>query len=180
MSMINVGVLESEVGKVHVAVRGGLVVAVSIGRSDEQFRAMLPPSDEEIGQDKVMVAPFLDEMARYLAGELRDFTHSVGHIDWGVLNPFQADVLRHVCVIPYGETQTYGQIAAAMGKAAGASRAVGRANATNPIPIIIPCHRVIGSDGKLRGYNAPNGIGTKAWLLKLEGGMPPVQAKLPF
>lgn len=174
--MINVGLVRGDVGRVHVGVRDGLLVAVSIGRTDEQFHAMLP--DEEVGQNAAVTAPFLDEMKRYLAGELCDFTFSIERIDWGVLTTFQADVLRHVCAIPYGETRTYGQIAAQMGKPAGASRAIGRANATNPIPIIIPCHRVIGRDGKLRGYNAPNGIETKAWLLKLEGALPPQQTTL--
>ena len=83
------------------------------------------------------------------------------------MTEFQKKVLKAVCAIPYGETRTYGQIAAQI-RFQSASRAVGRANATNPIPLVIPCHRVIGADGNLRGYGAGDGIATKAWLLALE------------
>jgi methylated-DNA-[protein]-cysteine S-methyltransferase len=76
--------------------------------------------------------------------------------------------LRAVHAIPYGRLSTYGEIAAQIGNPKSV-RAVGRANATNPIPIVIPCHRVIGSDGKLHGYGAPGGLETKAWLLRMEG-----------
>ena len=89
-------------------------------------------------------------------------------MDWSVLTPFQAEVLQAVYTIPYGRLLTYKDIAEQIGKP-GAVRAVGRANATNPMPIIIPCHRVLGADGKLHGYSAPGGLETKAWLLRLEG-----------
>ena len=89
-------------------------------------------------------------------------------VDWTVLEPFQADVLRLVAAIPAGETRTYGQLAAALGRPGGA-RAVGRANAMNPMPLVIPCHRVIGADGKLHGYGGGQGLPTKEWLLKMEG-----------
>jgi methylated-DNA-[protein]-cysteine S-methyltransferase len=69
-----------------------------------------------------------------------------------------------------GYTRTYGEIAFEIGNPK-AARAVGRANATNPMPLVIPCHRVIGSDGKLRGYGGGEGLSTKEWLLKLEGAV---------
>ncbi len=65
-------------------------------------------------------------------------------------------------------TLTYADVAQQIGQPK-AVRAVGRANATNPMPIIIPCHRVLGSDGRLHGYGGPGGLDTKAWLLRLEG-----------
>jgi O-6-methylguanine DNA methyltransferase len=77
--------------------------------------------------------------------------------------------LRATYEIPYGETRTYKQIAEVIG-APGAARAVGRAEATNPMPVVLPCHRVLGSDGKLHGYGAGAGLETKTWLLKLETG----------
>lgn len=64
---------------------------------------------------------------------------------------------------------TYGQLAKSLGRSLSAARAVGRAMATNPIPIIIPCHRVIGAKGELTGYGGAGGLETKAWLLEYEG-----------
>ena len=89
-------------------------------------------------------------------------------LDWSVLSRFQETALRAVYAIPYGQLLTYRDVAVQIGRPT-AVRAVGRANATNPMPIIIPCHRVLGSDGKLHGYSAPGGLETKAWLLRLEG-----------
>lgn len=78
---------------------------------------------------------------------------------------FQKNVWRELCNIPYGETRTYKQIAIAIGNPK-AVRAVGLANNKNPISIIVPCHRVIGSNGKLVGY--AGGLDIKRWLLQLE------------
>ena len=75
--------------------------------------------------------------------------------------------MQAVFSIPYGETRTYAEIAHQIGHAH-AYRAVGRANATNPMPLVIPCHRVIGTDGKLHGYGGGDGLLTKEWLLKME------------
>lgn len=105
------------------------------------------------------------QLLAYLNGELEVFDVA---IDWSVLTPFQEKVLRVVEGIPYGQLSTYGKIAREIGKPQ-AVRAVGRANATNPMPIVIPCHRVLGADGRLHGYGAPGGLETKAWLLRLEG-----------
>ncbi len=92
-------------------------------------------------------------------------------IDWSILSSdFQRLALKAVMAIPYGEIRTYGQIAAEIGYPR-APRAVGRANATNPMPLVIPCHRVIGSDRKLHGYGGYGGLETKQWLLQLEGAM---------
>jgi methylated-DNA-[protein]-cysteine S-methyltransferase len=112
-----------------------------------------------------VVTAALEQLAAYLRGELRDFDLP---LDWSPMTPFQREALAHVFAVPFGRTSTYGTIAAELGRP-GAVRAVGRANATNPIPIVIPCHRILGSDGKLHGYGARGGLETKAWLLRLEG-----------
>ncbi|HEX8616434.1 MAG TPA: methylated-DNA--[protein]-cysteine S-methyltransferase [Thermoanaerobaculia bacterium] len=80
--------------------------------------------------------------------------------------PFQLDVWKALCDIPYGETITYAELARRIGRP-NAVRAVGAANGANPIPVIVPCHRVIGSNGTLTGYGG--GIAHKQFLLALEG-----------
>ena len=80
--------------------------------------------------------------------------------------PFQQQVWRAMCEIPYGETRTYGDLAQDLGSSA---RAVGTACGKNPIPIIIPCHRVVGANGRLTGDSGGAGTETKAQLLRLEG-----------
>ncbi len=82
-----------------------------------------------------------------------------------MLRPFQQAVLQATYEIPYGETRTYKEIAERIGRPR-AARAVGRAEATNPMPLVLPCHRVIGVDGKLHGYGLGEGVKTKEWLVK--------------
>lgn len=85
---------------------------------------------------------------------------------------FQMRVWRELCKIPYGETRSYGEIAARIG-CPGGSRAVGMANRRNPAAILVPCHRVIGADGSLTGYAGKNkALHIKAFLLELEGALP--------
>lgn len=107
------------------------------------------------------------EIMEYFFGKLKGFSIQ---IDWSDMPLFQTTVLQATQAIPYGSTQTYSEIARQIGHPR-AVRAVGQAEARNPIPIIIPCHRVIGSDGKLHGYGAPGGVQTKSWLLKHEGAL---------
>ena len=106
----------------------------------------------------------LHQITEYLGGNRRQFTMP---LDLPGMTPFQLQVLSLTLQIPYGQTSTYKAIAIQMGKVH-AARAVGRVEATNPIPLVIPCHRVLGSDGSLHGYGGPGGIKMKAWLLKLE------------
>ncbi len=111
-------------------------------------------------------APFIEacsQLDAYFAGELKEFDLAL--MPQGTV--FQESVWSALTEIPYGETWSYGQLATNIGKPK-ASRAVGAANGVNPIPVIIPCHRVIGSSGKLTGFGG--GIETKQFLLELESG----------
>jgi len=94
--------------------------------------------------------PALDQITEYLEGRRREFDFA---IDWSVLTDFQQQALRATAAIPYGKTSTYAALANQIGRPR-AARAVGRAEATNPMPLVIPCHRVLGSDGGLHGYGA--------------------------
>ncbi|HLZ60552.1 MAG TPA: methylated-DNA--[protein]-cysteine S-methyltransferase [Ktedonosporobacter sp.] len=106
----------------------------------------------------------VDELQRYFAGEQIQFSCQLDLRG----TPFQVLVWQELCRIPYGETRSYGEIARTIGRPS-ASRAVGAANGANPIAIIVPCHRVIGSNGSLTGYGG--GLPTKEWLLSLERGL---------
>ncbi len=103
-----------------------------------------------------------DELQHYFAGEKLTFSTPLDLQG----TPFQISVWRELCNIPYGETRSYGELALTIGRP-NAPRAVGAANGANPIAIIVPCHRVIGSNGTLTGYGG--GLPTKSWLLRLEG-----------
>ncbi|MCL4802905.1 MAG: methylated-DNA--[protein]-cysteine S-methyltransferase [Anaerolineae bacterium] len=168
--MTTIGKLENTpIGTIWVAASDSGLVGVSLWDDEQQFIseiARLTGEAVEFFDDPgPVISGALVELDAYFRGELREF---LTPIDWSILKPFQLDVLEHVFAIPYGRTTSYRAIAEAIGRP-GAMRAVGRANATNPIPIIIPCHRVLGADGKLHGYGARGGIETKAWLLQLEG-----------
>jgi methylated-DNA-[protein]-cysteine S-methyltransferase len=104
------------------------------------------------------------QLREYFAGERSDFDLPL-RPDGG--SPFEQRVWQALLEIPYGETASYGEIAARIGHP-GKARAVGRANGRNPIAIVCPCHRVIGSDGSLTGYGG--GLATKRALLDLETG----------
>jgi methylated-DNA-[protein]-cysteine S-methyltransferase len=106
--------------------------------------------------------PVARELERYFAGRARTFTLEVAPEG----TPFQERVWRELAKIPWGTTISYGELARRVGRP-GAARAVGRANGTNPIPIVLPCHRVIGASGALTGYGG--GMDRKQKLLALEG-----------
>ena len=105
-----------------------------------------------------------DELADYFAGRPVTF-HA--RPDLTGLTPFQQEVLRACARIPYGKTATYAELAKRVGRP-GAARAVGSAMASNPVPIIIPCHRVITSQGTLGGFSAEQGVALKCQLLEME------------
>ena len=109
-------------------------------------------------------APACAALEEFFAGTRRTF-HDLPLALRGT--SFQLAVWAELSRIPFGETRTYGQIAAALGRP-GASRAVGRANGSNPIPLVVPCHRVVGSTGALIGYSGAGGLETKRRLLAFE------------
>jgi O-6-methylguanine DNA methyltransferase len=106
----------------------------------------------------------LEELTEYFVGARRDFTMALDPIGAAFYQRVWVEVAR----VPYGETRSYGEIAAIVG-APQASRAVGTANATNPLAPFIPCHRIVGSDGRLTGYGP--GLPLKFRLLRMEGAL---------
>lgn len=120
-----------------------------------------PKADSSRREDTSALAEPIRQLNAYFAGELENFDLLLAPQG----TPFQQRVWAELCNIPYGETISYGELARNIGNPK-ASRAVGLANGSNPIPIVIPCHRVIGSNGKLTGYGG--GLPIKEKLLALE------------
>ncbi len=109
------------------------------------------------------------QLGQFLAGERREFDLELDLKG----TPFQVEVWTRLRSIPFGETRSYAQVAAGIGRP-GSSRAVGAATGRNPVPVVVPCHRVIGSNGRLVGY--AGGLDLKRRLLELEGVAVPGQA----
>ncbi len=108
----------------------------------------------------------------HLAGRIQDFQRAP--LDWAQVTDFQHAVYLRAQAVSPGTTASYGQIARELAMGRGAARAVGAALAANPWLILVPCHRIVSSSGKLTGFSAPGGVRTKARLLALEGAELPV------
>lgn len=104
-------------------------------------------------------------LGRYFAGEPVTFDLP---IDGSRFTSFQRSVYEAVARIPYGAVESYGEVAKKIGKPR-AARGIGGAMARNPLPVVIPCHRVVGAAGSMTGYSGAGGVMSKEWLLRLEG-----------
>ena len=158
---------ETPLGDFRLAVSDFGLVAIEWADSQPEFDSYLVRLKRPIELNQKKVAPYVKELREYLTGKRTAFTIP---IDWTLFTPFQREALQAVFRIPYGETRTYIDIAREIDRPH-AYRAVGSANAMNPMPIVVPCHRVIGMDGKLHGYGGGEGLKTKEWLLKMEGAV---------
>jgi len=161
---INLTVIPTHIGYLGLAWNARGVVGLQLPRGDAGRTLLALQRQFPDGRTRADAPPeIVQELQEYAAGRNREFHMS---LDWSTIKPFQRAVLKVTSRIPFGETRTYAWVAQQIGKPR-AARAVGRALATNPIPIILPCHRVIGSDGGLHGYGG--GLPLKARLLRLEG-----------
>ncbi len=141
------------------------LIAIEWAKNQPKLSAYLEKLKRPFEVNQKKLAPYAKELREYLSNKRTTFTLP---IDWTPFTPFQRKALQAVFHIPYGKTRTYIDIAREI-KHPNAYRAVGAANAMNPMPIIVPCHRVLGTDGKLHGYGGGDGLPTKEWLLKFEG-----------
>ena len=159
-------VKSTPVGPLWVAVTDHGLAAVTFGGSEAEFaggvgrrlqaRAVRSPD---------RTAAVRRELEDYLRGRRTVFTVPV---DLGHVTPFQRRVLEAARAVPRGQIATYGEISRTIGRPR-AARAVGQALGSNPVPIVVPCHRVLASDGSLGGYSGRGGLRTKRQLLTLEG-----------
>lgn len=151
-------VLDSPVGKLTLVARDGVLAGLFM----EQQRHR--PGEESFGEaDERPFETALAQLDEYFAGRRVGFDLPLTMPG----TPFQRTVWEALRAIPYGETVSYGELATRIGKP-GAARAVGLANGRNPIGIIVPCHRVVGSTGELTGYGG--GLARKRYLLDFEQG----------
>jgi methylated-DNA-[protein]-cysteine S-methyltransferase len=149
-------VTASPIGRLELVECAGALVAI---RFD-------PPSGGPQGgapEESSVLAAADRQLAEYFAGERQAFDLPLRPCGTG----FQRRVWDVLALLPWGTTTTYGALAQRLGLSPGAARAVGAANGANPLPVVLPCHRVIGSDGRLTGY--AGGVRRKAMLLRLEG-----------
>ncbi len=158
---------DTRLGDFRIAASDFGLVAVEWAFLQPQFDSYLARLKHPIAEDAKRIKPYARELAEYIEGKRHAFTIPV---DWTHFTPFQREALQAVFRIPYGETRTYLEIAEQINRPH-AYRAVGGANAMNPMPLVIPCHRVIGMDGKLHGYGGGQGLKTKEWLLQMEGAV---------
>ncbi|WP_310527113.1 methylated-DNA--[protein]-cysteine S-methyltransferase [Nocardioides sp.] len=152
-------VLPSPIGDLRIVERDGKISAI-------EFSPFRQPADgRPLGartDDHPVLAEAVRQLRAYFDGDLTDFDLPLAPRG----TDFQQRVWDQLSKIAYGDTASYGEIAGRLGLTNAASRAVGTANGRNPIPIVIPCHRVIGADGTLTGY--AGGIERKQTLLELE------------
>ena len=154
------------VGDIFVALNERGIVALAMGRAEKTFVTEL---ERRIGttprrEDK-RAGEALRQLEEYFRGQRTRFNLRV---NLSAETEFRRRVLAEAQRIPFGRIASYGEIARRLGKGR-AARAVGQALAHNPVPIVIPCHRVLGAKGALTGYSGAEGVRSKARLLKLEG-----------
>lgn len=166
-------VVGSDIGPLLLAATGAGLVSVV-------FHARPPVRDKALGQlrarlgaepvespGSARLAEPIRQLAAYFAGSLREFSLA---LDWSLTSGFNRQVLRELAAgVPYGTVVGYGDLAQRVGQP-GAAQAVGAAMGSNPLPVVVPCHRVVESDGGLGGFGG--GLETKRRLLALEGVLP--------
>ena len=153
MAEIDIGIVESPIGLIEIKATVGAITSLEF--------VELPGEDE---RRSPIVEEAIQQLSAYFDGTRRDFDLPLSLQG----TDFQRLVWQQLLTIPYGQITFYHDLAEAIGKPK-AVRAVGAANGQNPISIIVPCHRVIGSDGSLTGYGG--GLWRKEWLLKHEGSL---------
>lgn len=168
MTAIFRSLFETPIGGLHVAVDGdGVLVEILLPNRRPATVSAAASTSAASGTLRAVER----QLREYFEGKRRTFDVPMRAEG----SRFERDVWERLSRIPFGTTTSYGAIASAMGLLNGA-RAVGRANGANPIPIIVPCHRVIGSDGRLTGYGG--GLPLKRVLLEMEGALEPPAPRL--
>lgn len=162
--VIHWGKMASPLGTLFIAMSERGLCAVDFGRGENEFIGRFDPRARLVNESRELAQVTL-QLKEYFAGRRTSFDVAV---DLSALTPFQKQVLKTACRIAPGQVWSYLRVAHEMGRPK-SSRPVGQALAHNPVPIVIPCHRVIAADGSLGGYSGGAGLSAKRWLLRLEG-----------
>ncbi len=157
---------ESPLGPIYVAASSEGLCSVDFGVTQAAFLDKLDRL-ARTRRNSAGLEQITGQLREYFAGRRQRFDLP---LDLARLTPFHRSVLQTIRSIPTGSTWTYGQVAQALGKP-GAGRAVGQALGRNPVPIVIPCHRVVAGNGQLGGYSGGGGLDSKRLLLHLEGAL---------
>jgi methylated-DNA-[protein]-cysteine S-methyltransferase len=150
--------MASPIGRIEIVGNGAAIVSLSIERD-----GTLPHDDLDEHTDPVLDRA-VAQLGEYFDGHRRDFDLPLALAG----TAFQLAVWEQLVELEFGEVVSYGELGMGTGRPT-AGRAVGGAVGANPVPIIVPCHRVLGGDGRITGYSGGEGIPTKAWLLDHEG-----------
>jgi len=150
--------VESPIGRLEITSNGDTITGLSIERGGHL------PYDEQPERSNDVLDRAAQQLTEYFAGARRDFDLPVSLAG----TAFQQSVWSQLNDLAFGEVASYGELGLATGRAT-AGRAVGGAVGANPVPIIVPCHRVLASNNRITGYSGGEGIATKAWLLAHEG-----------
>jgi methylated-DNA-[protein]-cysteine S-methyltransferase len=171
-------VFETAIGRCALVWRGGSIVGASLPEADDaRLRARLErrfPGAQE-AEPPEFVAQAIALIRGLLSGEKLDLTEI--ELDLSACSDFERAVYAAARAIPCGETRTYGELAAAVGQP-GAAQAVGLALGRNPVPIVVPCHRILAASGRSGGFSAPGGVATKFRMLQIEGAVRPGEPSL--
>ena len=158
--------VESPVGPLTVTAEDGAITAVDFGAGRASPQSLARETYGEPRSNTGVLAEAARQLTEYFAGNLREFSLPLAPSG----TPFRLRVWAAMQAIPYGQTRSYGELARALDSA---PRAIGGACGANPIPLVIPCHRVVGAGGALGGFSGGAGCDTKRQLLALERALPP-------
>ena len=163
MSEYTFATIDSPIGRLELVSNGEALIRLDIEGDADAPHGMLQHHGHPGSPDKV-IEQATRELDEYFAGQRTEFEAPIALVG----TEFQQAIWLALLGVPYGETATYGDLAARSGNPK-AARAVGGAVGHNPVAIIVPCHRILAGDGKLTGYSNGNGVETKKQLLDLEG-----------
>ncbi len=168
--------LETDWGFFGVVEHHAKVVASYLPGPQQKILKRIHHDWPEAVESKSIVPELCQQIKKYFSGSTVRFS---APLDLTHLTPFRGEVIKACQRIPYGQTASYADLARAAGSPQ-AARAVGSTMANNPLPLLVPCHRVLCSNGSLGGFSSPNGVREKKRLLQLEGAMDDQQLAMTF